>query len=68
VAVQAFVTSQCAQTGYLKKAVAEGDIDAARRARAAMWETLYPTFQALYAMGANWNALAAALETTPGSG
>ncbi len=46
----------------LKKALAEGDPDAAREARNAMWEALYTTYKSVYALATVWNELAPQVE------
>jgi quercetin dioxygenase-like cupin family protein len=42
----------------LKAAIGAGDVVGARTAVDAMWERIYPTFRAVYAMAAAWNELA----------
>jgi len=42
----------------LKKAIAEGDEQAATEARDAMWEAIYTVYRRLYDSGSAWNALA----------
>jgi quercetin dioxygenase-like cupin family protein len=49
---------QCDVATTLKKALAEGDRDAATQARGAMWEALFTVYKKVYAMGAVWNDLA----------
>ena len=61
-AVQAFARSQHRQAANMRQAITAKNNEAARDARAAMWETIYPLFQSVYAMGDVWNALAASLE------
>ncbi|MEE2708269.1 MAG: cupin domain-containing protein [Gemmatimonadota bacterium] len=61
-AIQAFATSQHLQAANMRQALKEKNHETARDARAAMWETIYPLFQSVYAMGDVWNALAASLE------
>lgn len=64
--VKTFVATQREQAAYLRRAIADGDDEAARKAREAMWTTLSPVFTTLHAMGDVWNGLAAALETKQG--
>ena len=61
-AVKAFAASQHEQAAHLKQAIADGDDAEARNTRAAMWDTICPMFQAVYAMGDVWNDLTASLE------
>ena len=42
----------------LKKALVEGDSDAASHARSAMWEALFATYKKVYTLGEVWNDLA----------
>jgi len=63
VAVKTFVMAQHEQVARLRQALADGDDDAVRKAREAMWTTLSPVFKTLHTMGDAWNGLAAALET-----
>jgi quercetin dioxygenase-like cupin family protein len=42
----------------LKKALAEGDKDAAVKARGAMWEAIFATYKSVYDLGTAWNNLA----------
>lgn len=50
----------------LKKALAEGDQDAAAGARRAMWEAIYETYKKVYEMAEAWNELAPRVtETKP---
>lgn len=49
----------------LKAALAAGDPVGARAAVDALWDRLFPTFQALYAMAAAWNELAPRAAPTP---
>ena len=42
----------------LKKAIAEGDEQAATKARNAMWEAIYTVYRRVYDFGDAWNALA----------
>ena len=44
--------------GPLKRALADGDHDAAGQHREVMWDCLYATFQGLYALADQWNTLA----------
>lgn len=45
------------EAANLKQALADGDQKAAKAAVDAMWGHVYRTFQAVYEMGAAWNAL-----------
>ena len=40
-----------------RQALAAGDREAARQARDALWEGLYPMFKQMYALAGAWNAL-----------
>lgn len=45
------------QLAAFKRALAEGDKEAALEARNAMWQVLYPMFQEMYKLAEAWNAL-----------
>ena len=61
-AVEAFATSQHEQVAHLRQVLDEGNDAEAREIRDAMWDTISPLFQAVYAMGDTWNDLTASLE------
>ena len=48
---------QRAQGEAYRRALADGDREAAHQARDAMWEALYPMFSQVYELAGAWNAL-----------
>jgi quercetin dioxygenase-like cupin family protein len=55
---QASARVQQRVSAALKKALAEGDDEAAQKARNAMWDGLFPLFKKVYELADVWNTLA----------
>ncbi len=56
--VEETAETQRARVAAFKKAFAEGDSEAAFKARDAMWDALYPMFKAVHELAGVWNAFA----------
>ena len=56
--VEETAETQRAQVAAFKKAFAEGDMEAAFKARDEMWDALYPMFKAVHELAGVWNAFA----------
>ena len=57
-AIKAGVMAQREKAAELKKALADGDEDAATRLRNTMWDALFPIYKSAFALAPWWNELA----------
>ena len=58
VRVEQTAETQREQVAAFKKAFAEGDREAAFKARDAMWDAMYPMFKAVHDLAGVWNTFA----------